>query len=80
MINKTSKENINKPTYELLFLNKKNTNINKKNLNHTLKDNKDNNNNNKDSNDSMNQKYNSIIDNNIQKLSSSQNEIVNQKK
>ena len=85
MINKTSKENINKSTDELPFLNNNNTNtninINKKNLNHTLKDNKENyNNNNKDNNDSMNQKYNSTIDNNIQKRSSSQNEIVNQKK
>ena len=84
MINKNGynsiKENMNKSTDELPYLNKTNNNnmnLNKTNLNKTLKDNyiKININ-----NDSINQKSNSAIDNNKQKNSSSQNEIVNQKK
>lgn len=79
MLNKNGynsiKENMNKSTDELPYLN--NNNINKTNLNNTLKDNYINININ---NDSINQKYNSTIGNNLLKNSISQNEIVNQKK
>ena len=74
------KENKNKSTDELPYLNNNNNNnmnLNKSILNKTLKDNYINININ---NDSMNQKNNSTLDNNIKKNSSSQNEIVNQKK
>ena len=74
------KENKNKSTDELPYLNNNNNNnmnLNKSILNKTLKDNYINININ---NDSINQKNNSTLDNNIKKNSSSQNEIVNQKK
>ena len=74
------KENKNKSTDELPYLNNNNSNnmnLNKSILNKTLKDNYINININ---NDSMNQKNNSTLDNNIKKNSNSQKEIVNQKK
>ena len=74
------KENKNKSTDELPYLNNNNSNnmnLNKSNLNKTLKDNYINININ---NDSINQKNNSTLDNNIKKNSNSQKEIVNQKK
>ena len=74
------KENKNKSTDELPYLNNNNNNnmnLNKSNLNKTLKDNYINININ---NDSINQKNNSTLDNNIKKNSNSQKEIVNQKK
>ena len=82
MINKNGynsiKENMNKSTDEPPFLsNNNNNNMNKTNLNNTVKDNYINININ---NDSTNRKFNSTIGNSILKNSSSQNEIVNQKK
>ena len=74
------KENKNKSTDELPYLNNNNNNnmnLNKSILNKTLKDNYINININ---NDSINQKNNSTLDNNIKKNSNSQKEIVNQKK